>query len=76
MSEKNLERKLQIYKLRVNSLLEEHADVLAQAQDLHQQLQEAQEKISKLEKSLKEKNVQEKEARVTIIDQPVEASSH
>lgn len=73
MSEKILERKLQIYKLRVSSLLEEHADVLAQAQDLHQQLQEAQEKISQLEELLRKKNVQEKET--VIIDHPMEASS-
>lgn len=72
MNEKTLERKMQIYKIRVTTLLEEHADVLAQAQDLHQQLQEAQDKISKLEGLLNEKNIQEERI---IIDQPMGATN-
>lgn len=67
MSDKT-ERKLQIYKIRVNSLLEEHADVLAQAQELHEKLQNAEQKIKELEARLSEINVQEKTPRHTIID--------
>lgn len=72
MSEKTLERKLQIFKIRINSLLEEHADVLAQAQELHEKLQKSEERIAELERELKSKDVQEKEP--IIIDQPVEAT--
>lgn len=72
MSEKTLERKLQIFKIRINSLLEEHADVLAQAQELHEKLQKSEERIAELERELKSKDVQEKEP--IIINQPVEAT--
>lgn len=72
MSEKTLERKLQIFKIRINSLLEEHADVLAQAQELHEKLQQSEEKIAQLERELKSRDVQEKEP--IIINHPVEAS--
>lgn len=72
MSEKTLERKLQIFKIRINSLLEEHADVLAQAQELHEKLQKSEERIAELERELKSKDVQEKEP--IIIDQPVGAT--
>ncbi len=65
-------RKLQIYKIRVNSLLEEHADVLSQAQELHEKLQEAEQKIVELETQLRDRNVQEKEP--IIINQPVDTS--
>lgn len=68
MEEKVLERKLQIYKIRVNSLLDEHADALAQAQELHQKLQDSEQRIIGLEKQLRERNVQEKEPTHTIID--------
>lgn len=53
-----LERKLQIYKIRVANLMDEHADALAQAQDVHSKLQEAQQKILKLEEDLRNKDVQ------------------
>lgn len=53
-----LDRKLQIYKIRVANLVEEHADALAQAQDTHGKLQEAQQKILKLEEDLRNRDVQ------------------
>jgi len=66
--DQNLERKLQVYRVRISNLIDEHAEALVQAQELHQKLQEEQEKVKNLEKLLKEKNVQEKEPSVTIID--------
>lgn len=62
------ERKLQIFRIRISNLLEEHADALAQAQELHAKLQEAEEKIGELESKLRKANVQEKEPNHTIID--------
>jgi predicted nucleic acid-binding Zn-ribbon protein len=60
------DNKLQIYKMRVTSLIEEHADAMAQAQELHKQLQEANSKISKLEEQLRNINVQKEESTFTI----------
>lgn len=54
----NIDNKLQIYKMRVSTLIEEHADAVSQAQDLHRQLQEANEKISQLEEQVRNNNVQ------------------
>lgn len=68
-----LERKLQIYKLRVANLIEEHADALAQAQMFHQNLQDADKKISHLERLLKEKNVQKEESNHAIINHSVDS---
>lgn len=66
-----IERKLQIFKIRINNLLEEHADALAQAQEFHSKLQEAEEKIVELESRLRKTNVQKEEP--IIINQTVDA---
>lgn len=66
------DRKLNILKLRIGNLIDEHADALAQAQEFYQELQEAKEKISKLEDQLRNKNVQ-KEPKVTVLEHPMES---
>lgn len=67
-NDKMLERKLNILKIRVNNLVEEHADVLANAQELHEQLSAAHQRIQELEAQLTgETNVQAEEPRVHVI---------
>lgn len=65
-------KKENIFKIRINNLIEEHADALAQAQQLHEELQQAKLKISDLEDKLRNKNVQ-KEPEVTIIEHTVDS---
>lgn len=67
----NLDKKIQIYKMRISTLIDEHADALAQAQGFHSELQEAKIKISDLEQKLRNNNVQEKDTESIIINQPV-----
>lgn len=66
---KDLERINNILKMRINSLIDEHAMALSQAQSLHQQLEEAKKTISTLEARLGT-NVQENKEKpgVTIIE--------
>lgn len=66
---------MNILKIRISSLIDEHADALAQAQQFHEELQEAKQKISKLENELRNRNVQ-KEPEVTIIEHPVESAKN
>lgn len=66
------DRKLNILKMRISNLIDEHADALAQAQGFYQELQEAKAKISKLEDQLRNKNVQ-KEPKVTILEHSMES---
>lgn len=70
-----LENKINILKIRISNLIDEHADALAEAQGLHKQLQEARLKISDLEEMIRNKNVQKK-PEVTIIDHSVEATDN
>jgi len=49
---KDLDKINNIFKMRINSLIEEHAVALAQAQSLHQELDEAKKNISILESRL------------------------
>jgi len=75
MSQTN-DRKMNILKIRVNNLIDEHADALAQAQELHHELQQAKIKISDLEQRLRDNDVQEKNSEITIINQPVESAEY
>lgn len=68
MENKTWERKVNILKLRISSLIDEHAEIVIAAQDLHDQLQEAKTKIRQLEEELESKNVQKKEPGITIIN--------
>ena len=68
-----LENKINILKIRISNLIDEHADALAEAQGLHKQLQEARGKISDLEERLTNKNLQT-QPEVTIIDHPMETT--
>lgn len=73
MSDRNIQKKYEILKARLNAVIEEHADALAIAQifkeDLDSanlQLQEAKDKELILQRKLEEYNVQEKGPTVTI----------
>ena len=70
-----LENKINILKIRISNLIDEHADALAEAQGLHKQLQEARTKISDLEERLRNRNVQT-QPEVTIIDAPMEPTEN
>lgn len=72
----NLDRRIQIYKMRISTLIDEHADALAQAQELHSELKEAKIQISDLEQKLRNNNVQEKDTESIIISQSVGATEH
>ena len=67
------DRRINILKIRIATLIDEHADALAQAQQLHQELQESKKIISRLEQQLRNKDVQ-KEQKATIIEHSVESS--
>jgi len=69
MSDSLLESKYNILKLRIMNIIEEHADALAKGQFLHNQLQEAKEKIVQLEEKLRKSHVQEKEPTVTVVNE-------
>lgn len=66
---KDLEKINNILKMRISSLIDEHAIALSQAQSLHQELDEAKKNISILEARL-EAHVQENKEKpgVTIIE--------
>lgn len=64
----NSDRKVQIYKMRLTALIDEHADALAQAQQFHQELQQSNNRIAELEEQLRNNDVQKEEPKVTIID--------
>lgn len=73
MSDRNIQKKYEILKARLNAVIEEHADALAIAQifkeDLDSanlQLQETKDKELILQRKLEEYNVQEKGPTVTI----------
>lgn len=79
MTDRNIQKKYDIIKARVNAVIEEHADALALAQmfkeesdQLKNQLKEMQNKVTILEEKLKEHDIQ-KEPKVTILDGSVEA---
>lgn len=63
--------KLKIYKMRISTLIDEHADALSQAQELYKQLQEATNKISELEGKLGDQNVQKEDSKSKIINSTV-----
>lgn len=68
----NIDSKIQIYKMRINTLIDEHADALVQSQELYKQLQEANTKIAELENELRNRSVQKENSEPFIINQPVE----
>ncbi len=63
--------KLKIYKMRIATLIDEHADALSQAQEFYKQLQEATQKISELEEKLGDRDVQEEDSEPKIINSTV-----
>jgi predicted nucleic acid-binding Zn-ribbon protein len=65
-----LENKISIYKMRITSLIDEHAEALAQAQELYKELQDATKKIADLEEKLRERNVQ-KNSETAIVSKSV-----
>lgn len=66
-----LENKINILKIRITNLIDEHADALAEAQGLHKQLQEAKATIEDLQQKLRNKDVQT-QPEVTIIEHSME----
>lgn len=68
----NTDNKIQIYKMRINTLIDEHADALVQSQEFYKQLQEANTKIAELENELRNRSVQKENSEPFIINHPVE----
>ncbi len=83
MSEESLQLKYDILKARIVNLVEEHADALARAQVFqrdfniaYEKWQEAERKISALEETVRNKNVQEEKPRVIITEGSVETTDN